>query len=258
MYKTSYSMARMGLWVVLFVGLLAVGSCSKKEPSGTATPPPAAPKADTQQAKATAPASAGELAPLPITLPKPMFVGTPTNFEGVTDLEPPLGKARPPFLAPKGVTNVALGKSVKSSSGEPIMGQLAMITDGDKEATDKSLVELDPFLQNVTIDLGQPCEIYAVLVWHYHKQSRVYFDVAVQVADDADFITNVRTLFNNDKDNSSGLGVGTDKNYVETAEGKLIDAKGAKARYVRLYSKGNNANDQNHYLEVEVFGKPVP
>jgi len=258
MHRTRCLFGRMGLSLLLFVGLLAVGSCSKKESSGTATPPPATQKANTPQAKTVAPAGAGDLAPLPIILPKPMFVGTPPNLDGVTDLEPRLGKARPVPLAPKGVTNVALAKPVKSSSGEPIMGQLAMITDGDKEATDKSLVELDPFLQNVAIDLGQPCEIYAVLVWHYHKQSRAYFDVVVQVADDADFITNVRTLFNNDKDNTSGLGVGTDKNYVETAEGKLIDAKGVKARYVRLFSKGNNQNDQNHYLEVEVFGKPVP
>ncbi len=257
MQKIRCLMGRMGLSVLLLAGLLAIGSCSKKEPTGPTTPPAAQPKTDPQQARTTVATSAGELVPLPIVLPKPMFVGTPTNFEGVTDLEPPLGKARPPFLAPAGVTNLALGKPVKSSSGEPIMGQFAMITDGDKEATDKSLVELDPFLQK-TLDLGQVSEIYAVLVWHYHKQSRVYFDVVVQVADDADFITNVRTLFNNDKDNTSGLGVGTDRNYVETSEGKLIDAKGVKARYVRLYSKGNNANDQNHYLEVEVYGKPVP
>jgi len=44
-------------------------------------------------------------------------------------------------------------------------------------------------------------------------------------------------------------------NYVETAEGKLVDAKGGKARYVRLYSRGNNANELNHYVEVEVFGR---
>jgi hypothetical protein len=46
-------------------------------------------------------------------------------------------------------------------------------------------------------------------------------------------------------------------NYVETAEGKLVDAKGAKARYVRLWSKGSNANELNHYVEVEVFGRPA-
>ncbi|MBP8303795.1 MAG: hypothetical protein KBE04_06690 [Phycisphaerae bacterium] len=251
----------MGLLVALLVGLLAVCSCSKKEPAGQGQAPAqsgAVPATRIQPSGEARPAAAGDWAPLPITLPKPMFVGTPANLDGVTDLEPPLGKARPVPLAPKGVVNVALGKPVKSSSGEPIMGQLSLITDGDKEATDKSLVELDPFLQHVTVDLGGPHEIYGVLVWHYHKQSRAYVDVVVQVADDADFISQVRTLFNNDRDNSSGLGVGADRPYVETAEGKLIDAKGTVARYVRLYSRGNNANDQNHYLEVEVFGKPVP
>ena len=79
----------------------------------------------------------------------------------------------------------------------------------------------------------------------------------VQVADDADFITNVRTLFNNDHDNSSGLGLGTDKEYWETYEGKLIEAKGTVARYVRLYSNGSTADDQNHYTEVEVYGVPA-
>ena len=45
--------------------------------------------------------------------------------------------------------------------------------------------------------------------------------------------------------------------YVETNEGKLIDAKGVHGRYVRLYSSGNHVNDMNHYIEVEVYGKPV-
>jgi len=81
--------------------------------------------------------------------------------------------------------------------------------------------------------------------------------VVAQVADDPDFITNVRTLFNNDIDNSAGLGVGKDMHYTETNEGKLIDAKSIKARYVRLYSNGSTANDLNHYIEVEVFAKPA-
>jgi len=93
------------------------------------------------------------------------------------------------------------------------------------------------------------------VVWHFHKQPRVYFDVVVQVADDAEFTKNVQTVFNNDIDNSSSLGKGKDMHYVETAEGKLIDAKGVKGRYVRLYSKGNNSNDLNHYVEVAVYGK---
>lgn len=93
------------------------------------------------------------------------------------------------------------------------------------------------------------------MLWHFHKQASVYFDVIVQLADDGDFITNVSTIFNNDIDNSAGLGIGEDLHYVETFEGKLIDAEGRRARYVRCYSSGNNSNDLNHYIEVEVYGK---
>ena len=95
------------------------------------------------------------------------------------------------------------------------------------------------------------------MVWHFHKQPRIYFDVVIQAANDPDFVKQVTTIFNNDIDNSAGLGVGKDKHYVETSEGKLIDAKGVQARYVRLYSNGNNNNDLNHYIEVEVYGTPV-
>jgi hypothetical protein len=197
-----------------------------------------------------------ELVPIDIKLPKPMFIGTPQNMQ-VPNLEKPLGKARPPFLAPTGTKNVALGESISSTDEEPIIGEIAMITDGDKEAGDGSFVELGPFTQHVTIDLEEKQNIYALVMWHFHKQPRVYFDIIVQVADDPDFITNVQTLFNNDHDNSSGLGVGKNLHYVETAEGKLIDAKGVQGRYVRLYSNGNTNNDLNHYIEVEVYGKAV-
>jgi hypothetical protein len=195
------------------------------------------------------------LVALPITLPKPQFTGPPTNLKGVTNLEPPLGRARPDFLAPADVTNVALNKPVTASMDPPIMGELSQVVDGDKEATEDGLVDLGPMKEWVQIDLESPQEIWAILFWHYHKQSRVYYDVVVQVADDPDFITNVRTLFNNDIDNSSGLGVGTDKNYIDTSEGKLVDAKKEVAQYVRLYSNENNLNDRSHYLEVEVYGR---
>jgi hypothetical protein len=67
----------------------------------------------------------------------------------------------------------------------------------------------------------------------------------------------VTTVFNNDHDNTSGLGAGRDKEYIETFDGKLFDGKGVKARYVRLYSGGNTSNDMNHYVEVEVYGLPA-
>jgi hypothetical protein len=208
------------------------------------------------QTPAKAQKDAGKLAPIPIQLPKPMFEGTPQNM-AVPNLQKPLGRPRDPFLAPAGVTNVAKGKKVTSSDTEPVIGEIEQVTDGDKKGADGSYVELGPGRQHVTIDLGAPHEVFAVLFWHFHKTPRVYLDVVAQVADDADFKKNVRTLFNNDHDNTSGLGAGKDMNYVETAEGKLVDAKGARARYVRLYSKGSSANELNHYVEVEVFGRPA-
>jgi hypothetical protein len=184
-----------------------------------------------------------------------MFVGTPQNMQ-VPNLEKPLGKPRPPFLAPKGTVNLALGKSVASTDDEPIIGEIEFITDDDKEANEGSFVELGPFLQHVTIDLGKKSDIYAIVLWHFHKQPRVYFDIVVQVADDPDF-KNPQIIFNNDHDNSAKLGKGNDMHYVETAEGKLIDAKGVQGRYVRCYSNGNTNNDLNHYIEVAVYGKPL-
>jgi len=195
-------------------------------------------------------------APLEIKLPKPMFVGTPKNIQS-TNLEKPTGAKRPPFMAPQGTKNVALGKAVSGSDEDPVIGDMQQITDGDKEAVDGSYVEFGPGLQHIQVDLGAEHLLYAIAFWHYHQQARVYKDVVVQIADDPDFIMNVRTLFSNDHDNSSGLGVGKDKEYIETYEGKLIDAKGEKARYVRLYSDGNTANDMNHYIEIEVYGKPA-
>ncbi len=197
-----------------------------------------------------------KLMPIDIKLPKAMFIGTPQNL-GVEKLERPLGKARPPFLAPEGTKNVALGKPVTSTDEFPVIGEIEMITDGDKEAAEGHFVEMGPFHQYITVDLGAPYTIYAIVMWHFHKQARVYFDVIVQVADDADFTTNVRTLFNNDLDNSSGLGRGKDYHYVETAEGKLVDGGGVTARYVRCHTNGNSNNDLNHWIELEVYGKPV-
>jgi hypothetical protein len=204
----------------------------------------------------TAPKSGEKLEPIPIRLPQPLFEGTPQNLR-VPNLEKPRWKAREPFLAPAGVRNVARRKTVTSSDLEPVMGDLAMLTDGDKEAEDGSYITLGQGRQHVTVDLGAMHEIYAVLFWHFHKTPRVYFDIIVQIADDPNFTKNVRTLFNNDHDNTSKLGAGKDMNYIETSEGRLIDAKGAVARYVRLYSNGNNADEMNNYIEIEAYGRPT-
>lgn len=193
---------------------------------------------------------------LRITLPKPMFVGTPRNIR-TPNLETITGKPRGPFMVPVGTGLLSAGKPVTASDKEPVIGEIAFVTDGKKSGEDGYYVELGPMLQWVQIDLGKACEIQAIVAWHYHSQARVYRDVVVQVSDDKDFVSGVTTIFNNDHDNTSGLGAGKDREYIETFDGRLFDARGVKARYVRLYSGGNTSNDMNHYVEVEVYGLPA-
>lgn len=189
-------------------------------------------------------------------LPPPLFVGTPAPLH-VPNLEPPTKGKRPDFYVPAGSTNLAKGKKVTSSDSNPNVGTLDMVVDGDKDGNEGSWVELGPGKQWVQIDLARNANISAILIWHFHAQARVYRDVVVQVSDDPLFKSGVTTVFNNDFSNEFGLGAGKDLNYIETYEGKLIDAKGAKGRYVRLYSDGNTSNKLNHYIEVEVWGKPA-
>jgi NedA-like, galactose-binding domain len=193
---------------------------------------------------------------LKLQLPKPMFIGTPTNIKSA-NLEPITGKSRGPFMVPAGTKLLSLKRPVKSSDMQPVIGELDMITDGEKEGGDGYFVELGPGKQWVQVDLGASYALHAILAWHYHSQARVYRDVIVQVSDDKDFLKGVQTIFNNDHDNSSGMGVGKDKEYIEVAEGRLFDPKGVKGRYVRMYSNGNTTNDLNHYVEIEVYGTPA-
>jgi len=190
---------------------------------------------------------------LKLQLPKPMFIGTPTNIKS-PNLEVITGKPRGPFYVPKGTKLLSLNRPVNSSDRQPVIGELAMVTDGEKEGGDGYFVELGPGKQWVQVDLGASSALRAILVWHYHSQARVYRDVIVQVSDDKDFLRGVTTVFNNDHDNTSGLGIGKDKEYIEVAEGRLFDPKGARGRYVRVSSNGNTANDLNHCVEVEVYG----
>lgn len=194
-------------------------------------------------------AFAEDMVPLKTELPKPLFVGTPVPIN-VPNLEPKLTGKRPDFMVPVGTVNLAKGKKVTASDTDPVVGTVDLVTDGDKEGDEGSWVELAPGKQWVQIDLEKDANIYAIIVWHFHSQERVYRDVVVQVSDDPTFAKDVKTVY----DNSAA---GTDRPYIETYQGKLIDTKGVKGRYVRLYSNGNTTNKMNHYIEVEVWGKPA-
>ncbi len=209
-------------------------------------------------ARAAEPASgSGDLVPLKLKLPAPAFKGTPKDIQLSPYTEPLSDKPRPDMMVPAGLKNVAPGKKITSSDKNATASTLEKIVDGDKEATDESIIFLRKGTQWVQIDLGAPHEVFAIVLWHAHNSAKVYHDVVVQAADDPDFIENVRTLFNNDQDNTSGLGVGTDREYFETHEGRLINTKGIKARYFRFYSKGSTESALNEYTELEVYGRPA-
>lgn len=193
---------------------------------------------------------------LELELPEPYFGGTPLDYFGA-NLEEPNYKKRPDFMVPAGVTNVAKGKMVSANTAKPEFGEFSFLVDGDKSYEQKSLLGLAAGAQWIQVDLGAVNTLYALMLWHFHEGDRVYFDVVVKSADDAEFTKNVQTIFNNDHDNTSEMGAGKDKEYIESYKAKFVDTKGVTGRYVRFYSKGNTSDDFNHYVEVEVFGKPA-
>ncbi|MDR2980773.1 MAG: discoidin domain-containing protein [Puniceicoccales bacterium] len=191
---------------------------------------------------------------LKIELPPVVLTGTPVPIK-IQNLEPARKGSREVLKVPEGTTNLALNKPVTSSDKSPIVGELSYITDGDKDGDEGYEVELMPGVQWVQIDLQKESNIYAICVWHYHRQKRAYRSVVVQISNDPAFKTGVTTVFNTDYDNVTKLGEGKDMSYIETNEGKLIPVSNVKGRYVRLYSAGNTTNTGNHYVEVDVYGK---
>ncbi len=207
-----------------------------------------------------------ELVELRIELPPPSWhQNGPKNVR--SEILDPERRQRRPFMAPAGLSNMARGARVTSSVESPESGAFNMVTDGDKEAEERNFVELPAGPQWVQVDLGCEAELFAVVVWRYHRYVRVYHDAIIQLSNDPGFGTGVTTIYNNDQDNSMGLGAGRDWEWIETNEGRLIDAKGLKARYIRCYSNGGvhydgeNSSGRDHatneYLEIEAYGRPA-
>lgn len=199
----------------------------------------------------------GDLVPLAIEYPRPLFAGTPRPIS-LPNLEPPPSTEPEPIMVDRTTRLLSKGRPVASSDALPVIGELSFITDGDKSGRDGAYVELGPGVQWVQIDLGAPAVIDVVAVWHFHSQARVYHDVVILVSDDPRFGDPKKAvaIFNNDSDNSARLGLGPpyQRSYLETHRGKVLEA-GAYGRYVRLYSNGNTSDAMNHYCEVEVFGR---
>jgi len=204
---------------------------------------------------------AQEKTQIKIDLPKPVHTGTPKLVKRHPHLDPySPNKPRPPIYVPVGCDKLlSRGCKVTSSDPDPIIGELSYITDGVKEYDAANYVELMPGLQWIQIDLGDEKEIHAVCIWHSGggEVQRAYRDVICQISSDPKFVDGVVTVFNNDFDNSAGLGKGKDMEYVESNYGRPLAVDAVRGRYVRCYSRGNTSNEMNHYLEVEVFGRHI-
>ncbi|RYD38588.1 MAG: hypothetical protein EOP86_00350 [Verrucomicrobiaceae bacterium] len=218
-----------------------------------AAPEPAAAAAPTTTVAAPAAAPAGPLITIKPVMPTMLFQGTPLP---ASNRPPNLDISQKPVMevqVPEGVTLLSKDKPVTSDDKDPI-GELSLVTDGDKQGDDGYYVELKLGKTWVQVDLGESKEVWLVWLWHFHKQGVIYRDVIVQVSDDPEFKTST-TVFNNDYDNSAGFGVGKDQSYIETNNGRPVPVPGVKGRYVRFYSNGRDLDDTNQYIEVEVYGK---
>ena len=190
-------------------------------------------------------------------IPPPHSSGTPKEVKSENlEPDPGPGKYRAPIMVPAGFDKkLTTEDTVVTTSEEAVTGDNEFVVDADKTPDATCMLQLPGGVQWVQLDLGAEKTISAVCVWHDQGDDRVYKDVIVQLSNDAKFATGVTTIFNNDHDNTAKLGKGTDKEYRERNDGRPIDGKMTKARYVRCYSAGSTSEPVNNYVEIEVFGK---
>ncbi len=194
---------------------------------------------------------------LPLVLPKSVALGTPRPMK-INNLEPISKNPRILPKVPAAAVNLAKGCNVTSSAREAAAGDFSYLTDGDKGGEEGFEVELPRGAHWVQVDLTKSAEISAIVLWHFHRERRVYFNIIVQISDDAAFKKDVTTVYNNDAEGELGLGKGKDYCYYESNEGRVMALSPAiKGRYVRFYSKGNSAGPSNDYIETEVWGVPA-
>ena len=198
-----------------------------------------------------------EKVPIKFVLPDPHSSGTPKEIKSDNlEKDPGPGKLRPAIMVePEFAKKLTTEDTKVTTSEEAVTGDNEYVVDGDKTPDATSMLQLPGGLQWVQLDLGAEHTISAICVWHDQGDERVYKDVVMQISNDANFLDGVTTVFNNDHDNTLGLGKGTDKEYRERNDGRPVDAKLTKGRYVRVYSNGSTSEPVNNYIEIEVFGK---
>lgn len=168
----------------------------------------------------------------------------------------PRGAAEDVFVGnTAGLTNVALGQSV-TFSGSTAQSP-AFANDGLANNTNNWVGLNTAGTGWMQIDLGSKKTVSQIKLWQYFGNGRTYHDVVVQLSNDPNFsAAQTVTVFNNDADDSVGLGQGTDAEYAETASGRTIHVDDVRARYVRFWANGSTTNNYNSWVEAQVFESP--
>ncbi|MBQ6164460.1 MAG: InlB B-repeat-containing protein [Clostridia bacterium] len=118
------------------------------------------------------------------------------------------------------------------------------------------------------VDLGQEYALAKIRLWRYWVDNRTFHTQVIALSKNGTFSgDDLTVIWNTDKNNVHGLGAGTDAAYAETAAGHEFTmpagsaAPAARARYVRVYTGGNYANDAagpsqtyaGHLAEIQVY-----
>ncbi|MDG0792539.1 discoidin domain-containing protein [Cohnella ginsengisoli] len=170
-------------------------------------------------------------------------------------------------IAIKPVANVAFGKTVTSNAASPSGQPLSALTDGVTASDKYVLYGVSDGPKYAQVDLGKAYDVTRVNIrndWGTATTYRTGKDLIVQLSNDSTFASGVTTFFNNDGDNSSGLGAGTDAEYVEPGDGSGKDIllnDTVNARYVRYWANGHvringTVNLVDTPVEIEAYADP--
>ncbi len=187
-------------------------------------------------------------APKPISVPSLRVTKVRFTIEAAVGDAPGLAEFAVLGLAPAyQAGNLATGAAISGL----VAGQSARVNDGVIAPGAEAAAALTG--EHALLDLGGQYYVGGLTVWHAFGDGRRYRDVVFELADNPAF-TDSTIVFNNDADNSLGLGAGTDAMYEESSAGKQVLFAPVPARYLRLWSRGNTVNDASHLTEVEVYG----
>lgn len=133
------------------------------------------------------------------------------------------GPSPAPVAAASVEVNVARGVTDVTTNGIAARNgkRLTVVTDGDRSTSEYALIATDSAAKYIQLNLGEPHFITKVNILNdYNPEApRAGKDLIVQLSNDPTFTTGVTTIYNNDDDNSVGLGAGADAEYVEPSSG---------------------------------------